>query len=236
MEFTIVKVLNGLGSKTCSDITYTMAVRLPRSTPLSRVCHLCKFMWILTYLHKSHWGGFGMFAWYHSRSLISSQKSSYPWWPVVLKHLIDIVDNTFLQWAEESKCDILRYIHLELYYQTLSTVQSTYAWTHFGRHCNISSFLSFWVLACCRALQGTVYIICQHWGATENSVVAPLLCRSILQFSQRFFNPRSSPTLLLPGSHCCYQWCAWRICSGCRRPQPLPFMWYCLCIGFDACL
>jgi hypothetical protein len=27
-------------------------------------------------------------------------------------------------------------------------------------------------LACCRALQGTVYIICQHWGATENSVVA----------------------------------------------------------------
>ncbi len=74
MEFTIVKVLNGLGSKTCSAITYTMAVHLPRSTPLSRVCHLCKFMWILMRLHKSCWGGFGMFAWYHSRSDFKSGK------------------------------------------------------------------------------------------------------------------------------------------------------------------
>jgi MFS family permease len=57
-----------------------------------------------------------------------------------------------------------------------------------------------WLVAEHFKVQSTLYA-----SIEEQQKIQWLLYRSILQFSQRFFNPRSSQTSLLPGSHCCYQ-------------------------------
>jgi MFS family permease len=57
-----------------------------------------------------------------------------------------------------------------------------------------------WLVAEHFKVQSTLYA-----SIEEQQKIQWLLYRSILQFSQRFFNPRSSQTSLLLGSHCCYQ-------------------------------
>jgi hypothetical protein len=108
-----------------------------------------------------------------SRYVISNKESSHPWWPLVLKHLIDIVDNVpCVVGKREQVWHSMWQTSWARYHQTLSTIQSTYAWKHFGRHCNMSFFLYFWVLACCRAFQGTTYITSIDEHCTiENLVV-----------------------------------------------------------------